>query len=254
MPFGSSTFRFGQLELAPLTPAAASEWIVDRALRAQTSVVVTSNINHLRLAELDGRFRDVLRRSELNVTDGWPLGLASRVLGRPVPGRVAGIDLVDSVLNAQQPLRLAILGGPPGAAEALARRCEHAHDVCLIDPLPKETWHTDGALQSLRERLRRAGPNLTLIGLGPPRQELLADTLRSVVSGPIICCGASIEVLAGMTPRAPQYLQRMGLEWAFRLALEPRRLFKRYVLSGGCFLRVLGREIVFAGGSSDDGH
>jgi N-acetylglucosaminyldiphosphoundecaprenol N-acetyl-beta-D-mannosaminyltransferase len=249
---GPATFRFGRLELAPLAPAAASEWILDRASRGQTAVVVTSNINHLRLAELDGGFRDVLRRSELNVSDGWPLGLASRMLGRPIPGRVAGIDLVDSVLAAGRPLRVAILGGPPGAADGLARRCGRAHDVCMVDELPKGCWEADDALEALRARLRRARPNLTLVGLGPPRQELLAESLRSVVSGPILCCGASIEVLAGMTPRAPEYLQRVGLEWAFRLALEPRRLFRRYVLSGGCFLRVLVRELVSNGGRRED--
>ena len=241
---GSSPFKFGELELTAFTPEATAEWIVDRARAEAASVVVTSNINHLRLARRDSDFRDVVRRSELNVADGWPLVFASRVLGSEVPARVAGIDLVDSLLHCGDRLRIAILGGPPGAAEALARRCRPRHDVSLVDPLPKGRWETDAALASLQASLAAARPNLVLIGLGPPRQELLADRLRPVVSGPIVCCGASIEVLAGMTPRAPRLLQQMGLEWAFRLALEPRRLFKRYVLAGSCFLRVLSAEIL----------
>lgn len=241
---GSRAFRFGPLELAPLAPPAVVEWIVGRALAEDPSVVVTSNINHLRLARRDDAFREVVRRSELNVADGWPLVFASRVLGSAVPARVAGIDLVDAVLRSPHRLRVAILGGPPGSAEALARRCGPAHDVCLVDPLAKGTWETDGAIDSLRSSLAAARPNLVLIGLGPPRQEVLADKLRPVVCGPVICCGASIEVLAGLTPRAPLFLQRVGLEWAFRLGLEPRRLFKRYLLAGGCFLRVLGAEIL----------
>jgi N-acetylglucosaminyldiphosphoundecaprenol N-acetyl-beta-D-mannosaminyltransferase len=247
-PIGPSraarAFRFGPLEVAPLAPADVVDWIVGRAQAHEPSIVVTSNINHLRLARRDEGFRDVVRRSELNVADGWPLVLASRLLGSAVPARVAGIDLVDAVLHSPHRLRVAILGGPPGAAEALARRAASAHDVCLVDPLRKGAWEADRAVDSLRSSLAAARPNLVLIGLGPPRQELLADKVRPVVCGPIICCGASIEVLAGLTPRAPLLLQRVGLEWAFRLALEPRRLFKRYLLAGGCFLRVLGTEIL----------
>ena len=241
---GSRAFRFGPLEIAPLAPSAVVDWIVGRALAEEPSVVVTSNINHLRLARRDDAFRAVVRRSELNVADGWPLVLACRLLGSAVPARVAGIDLVDAVLHSPHRLRLAILGGPPGAAEALARRCRAAHDVCVVDPLPKGMWETDDAIDSLRSSLAAARPNLVLIGLGPPRQELLADKLRPDVCGPMICCGASIEVLAGLTPRAPLFLQRIGLEWAFRLAREPRRLFKRYLLAGGCFVRVLCAEIL----------
>ena len=235
-------FRFGQLSLDPLTLEAASDWISNRASEDEPCMVVTSNINHLRLAEVDGRFRTLVRDSELNVADGWPLVLASRLLGNPVPGRVAGIDLVKRVLASDTRLRIAILGGASGAADELARRLRDRHDIVLIDPLTPGTWESDDAIAALGTAVRAAAPNLVLIGIGPPRQEILAEALRPFVSGPIICCGCTIEVLAGLRRRAPLWVQKLGLEWAFRLVHEPRRLAARYATAGVCFVRVFGRE------------
>jgi N-acetylglucosaminyldiphosphoundecaprenol N-acetyl-beta-D-mannosaminyltransferase len=238
-----TTFAFGQLRLASLTSEEAVRWILDHALRERASLVVTSNISHLRLAETDHAFRAVVQGSDLNVADGWPLILAARLLRNTLPARVAGIDLVEGVLTAGTSLRLAILGGPPGAANLLARRFERLHRVCLLDALPKGTWDTPNGLESLKRAVEAARPNLILVGIGPPRQELLAELLRPAARGPIICCGATIEVLAGLRPRAPHYLQALGMEWAFRLALEPSRLWSRYLFSSLSFARVLYREM-----------
>ena len=238
----ATEFRFGQLSLEPMTLEAASEWIADRASEDEACMVITSNINHLRLAEVDRRFRTLVRESELNVADGWPLVLASRLLGNPVPGRVAGIDLVKRVLASDAPLRIAILGGASGAADELARRLGDRHNIVLVDPLTPGTWETNDAIAALGGALQSAAPNLVLVGIGPPRQEILAEALRPYVCGPIICCGCTIEVLAGLRRRAPLWLQKLGLEWAFRLVHEPRRLASRYATAGMCFVRVLGRE------------
>ena len=90
-------------------------------------------------------------------------------------------------------------------------------------------------IRAISDAIGAACPNLTLIGIGAPRQELLADSLRRRVCGPIVCCGAAIEVLAGDTPRAPAVLRKTGLEWAFRLIREPRRLGPRYLAAGTSF-------------------
>jgi N-acetylglucosaminyldiphosphoundecaprenol N-acetyl-beta-D-mannosaminyltransferase len=238
------------LSLAAIDGAAAATWILAAAEAQQPSVVVTSNINHVRLVSADPTFRKVVRKAELNVGDGWPLVAASRILpGVRLPGRVAGIDLVSDVLDRGRHLRVAILGGPPTAAAGLASRVAGRHEIALVDPLPKDAWKDGGDVAGLCTRLSAATPNLTLIGIGPPRQELLANEVRAHVSGPIICCGAAIEVLAGVRRRAPRILQGTGLEWAFRLALEPRRLGPRYLMSGLAFVRILGRELATSRGN-----
>src|SRR4051794_22419098 len=117
-----ATVRLGPLSLAHMTTSEAVRWIVDRAAEEKSCVVVTSNIHHLRLAQIDEQFSDVLARAELNVADGWPLVAATRVGGQSrLPERVAGVDLVDQIIEQKAVrLRIAILGGPPGAAERLA--------------------------------------------------------------------------------------------------------------------------------------
>ncbi len=240
----SDAFVFGPLRLAVLSPTEATTWVVDRALAGTACVVVTPNVHHLRLALHDEAFLEIVDRAELCVADGWPLVLASRLTAGPrLPGRVAGVDLVDSVLERAPGLRVAILGGAPGAADAFARMIGSRHDVVLVDSLPPGHWESAEQMLELRERLRLARPNLVLTAIGAPRQELLADRLRDVVAGPILCCGAAVEMLAGIRPRAPLLFQRLGLEWAFRAALEPTRLVPRYARAGRTFLGVLVDEL-----------
>ena len=240
--------RFGPLSLAQLDASRAVEWVIDAASTGRASIVVTSNIHHLRLAEVDPAFRAVLEQAALNVADGWPLVAASKILRGPtLPERVAGVDLVENVLADAAKLQLAILGGPPGAATRLAQLAAERHDVVLVDELAKGRWEREEELSALEAALARAAPNVTLIGIGAPKQELLASRLVEVVSGPIVCCGAAIEIVAGVRPRAPRAVQRIGLEWAFRILLEPRRLVPRYVRSAATFFRILLLELAARG-------
>jgi N-acetylglucosaminyldiphosphoundecaprenol N-acetyl-beta-D-mannosaminyltransferase len=237
-------FHFGGLSLVPFDLETAAGWIVDRAVEEHACIVITSNIAHLPLIRRDRAFLDVVSNAELNVADGWPLVLASRLLrAQRLPGRVAGVDLVATVLRSERRLRVAILGGPPGAAKRLGGWIEGSHDVVAIEPLAAGTWGTLEALDALSERLRRRRPNLVLVGIGDPQQALLAERLLPAVSGPLVCCGAAVEILAGLRRRAPKPIQALGLEWAFRAALEPKRLLPRYARSVPVYVHVLAREL-----------
>lgn len=246
----TSEFRFGHLLLEAFTVDVARDWILTRARQGRAATVVTSNIQHLRLAETDSAFRAMVSRCDLNVADGWPLVAASRIFGPRLPERVGGIDLISSVLKSAAPLRIAILGGPPGAPAALAARVGPQHDVVMLEPLEKGRWDLDD-LGNVRERLAIAQANLVLVGIGAPKQELLAERLADVSCGPIVGCGAAIEVLSGQRRRAPAFLRRVGMEWAFRLALEPRRLVSRYITSVYYLTRVCLRELSVR--TDDDG-
>jgi N-acetylglucosaminyldiphosphoundecaprenol N-acetyl-beta-D-mannosaminyltransferase len=237
--------RIGALRLAPLTLTDAVEWIAEQARTGRPCLVVTSNIHHLRLADTDTAFADVVARAELNLADGWPLVAATKLASDvSVPERVAGVDLVDRILTQSDvALRVAILGGPPGAAERLARRVHAPHEVVYVDELPKGRWDTPPQLAQLLERLAAARPSLTLVGIGAPRQELLADALRPALAGPAIGCGAAVEILAGLRPRAPRLVQAVRLEWVFRMLLEPRRLAPRYWVAGRTFVAVVVRQM-----------
>jgi len=235
-------FCFGGLRLTSMDEHAGVAWVVARARAGSPAVVVTSHIHHVRMASNDAAFRGVVERSELNLADGWPLVAASRLLRPGLPGRVIGIDLVDRVLGSGQRFNLAILGGPPGAADALADRERDRHNIVLVELLPMGIWEDQREHDEMLERVAEARPSLVLVGLGAPRQELLADALRPHISGPVLCCGNSIAVLAGTSRRAPVVARRFGLEWLFRLFQSPRRLGPRYLAGAMWFLWIAACE------------
>lgn len=231
-------FDFQGLSLAGLQLDAAVQWIKAQAQAGNQAIVVTPNINHLHLVQTSEEAREAIQQADLQLADGWPIVAASRLLGRPLPERVAGIDLVQRLVEDEVEFRLAILGGPQDAAFRLAERARERNEVVLVDDLGPG-WDREDRRTGLAQRVADASPDLTLLGIGAPQQEILAHELRPVVTGPIICCGAAIEVLAGVRPRAPRLLQRVGLEWAFRIAIEPRRLARRYMVAGTTFIRLL---------------
>ena len=242
-PSAPQSFELGGLSLGVETLRTSVEWVIRQAVAERSCMVVTSHISHLMLAEQSAQFRDVIERAELNVADGWPLVAASRLIGPSLPARVIGIDLVDQVLAGGTRLRLAILGGPPGTADAVAAREGGRHEIAIVEPLPVGLWEQPEALEEMFQRVALARPNLVLIGLGVPKQELLADQLRPYVVGPILCCGAAIPVLGGQTRRAPKLVRQMGVEWAFRIFQEPVRMAPRYMTTGTWFVRVMAREM-----------
>jgi N-acetylglucosaminyldiphosphoundecaprenol N-acetyl-beta-D-mannosaminyltransferase len=236
---GQETFEFCGLRLVRIRLSDAVAWITAAAQANDPAVVVTPNINHLHLVQTSPEARHAVERADLQLADGWPIVAASRMLGDPLPERVAGIDLVDRLVRSDTGFSVAILGGSSDAATKLADVASARNQVALVDELAPG-WDRPERRNQLAARLEAAQPNLTILGIGAPRQELLAHELKGVVAGPIICCGAAVEVLAGVRPRAPRILQRVGLEWAFRLAIEPRRLVRRYLLAGFTFARLLG--------------
>jgi N-acetylglucosaminyldiphosphoundecaprenol N-acetyl-beta-D-mannosaminyltransferase len=235
--------RIGRVSLDVMDRRAAVERLLADIRIGRRSVVVTPNIHHVRLARIDAKFASVLARAEYALADGWPLIAASRVLRQALPERVAGIDLVDDLLRGGGPFRVGLVGGPPGAAAALAERLAPPHEVVYVEELPDWGDGDPARLATLAAGVSAAAPNLLLIGIGAPRQELLADALRESVRGPVICCGAAIEVLGGQTPRAPAVLRSAGLEWAFRMCREPRRLGPRYATAAASFAATILADV-----------
>jgi N-acetylglucosaminyldiphosphoundecaprenol N-acetyl-beta-D-mannosaminyltransferase len=236
-------FDFRGLRLSGMDLDEAVAWVTAQAEARNPVVVVTPNINHLHLVQVSEVARSAIARADLQLADGWPIVAASRVLGQPLPERVAGIDLVERLVDDEKGFAVAILGGPGDAASRLSQRAREKNEVVFIDEL-RPGWDQRERRVRLAEAVAAAAPDLTLVGIGAPNQEILAHELRAVVNGPIICCGAAIEVLAGLRPRAPDAVQRAGLEWAFRIAIEPRRLARRYAVAGTTFLRLLATTLM----------
>ena len=209
--------------------------------------VVTPNLDILRRFTTDRDSRELIGAATHRVADGLPIVWASRLAGTPLPERVPGSDLVLSLPRAAAGAGLSVflLGGNPGVAAAAARRLEALFPgleavESFCPPFGFE--HDPGELDEIKRTLQRAQPALVLVGLGFPKQERLIRMLRSQLPGTwFVGVGIGLSFLAEEQPRAPAVLQRVGLEWMYRLLHEPRRLFRRYVVQGVPFgFRLIG--------------
>lgn len=215
--------------------------------------VVTLNTDIARQLR-DPALTTVTASARLMVADGAPLLWASRLQGTPVPQRVTGADLIWSLCAAgeRRASTVFLVGGPPGtaarAAHALMRRFVLLPEVSTYSP-PLGFEDDAEEMQRLTDALVAAQPDLVFVGLGFPKQDLLAARLRSVLPHAwFVGCGAAIAFVAGDVTRAPLWCQRLGLEWAYRLLHEPRRLARRYLVHGIPFalallIRAAGRGL-----------
>jgi N-acetylglucosaminyldiphosphoundecaprenol N-acetyl-beta-D-mannosaminyltransferase len=166
-----------------------------------------------------------------------------------VPERVAGSDLVPALFAAardDEPLKVYLLGAGPGVAERAAGKIERQWPGVKVvgtysPPLGFE--RDDGENAAIMARIAGAKPDVLVVGLGAPKQELWVHKHREKIAAKVaLCVGATIDFLAGEKSRAPRWMQRVGLEWFYRVASEPKRLAARYARDAWIFPRLLARE------------
>jgi N-acetylglucosaminyldiphosphoundecaprenol N-acetyl-beta-D-mannosaminyltransferase len=198
--------------------------------------VVTVNLDILRRAAVDVDARALYGEADVRVADGMPIVWASRLQGRPVPERVTGSG--SAWLLAERAARegrsLYLLGGAPGAAAAardvLVERYPGLDVLGVSSPVVASS-PTAAELDPIAEELAACRPDLVLVGLGSPKQELVIRALRHRLPGAwFVGVGITFSFVGGLDRRAPVWMQRAGLEWLHRLGREPRRLARRYLV------------------------
>lgn len=208
-------------------------------------VVATANLDHVRRLQQPGPFRDAYAAADVVTVDGMPVVWACRIQGTPVPGRVAGSDLMRSLPAAAAAAGRSVflLGGDPGAGAAAAARLCAASPALRVAGIecPPVGFEKDAAhFAALRTRLQAAAPDLVFVALGSPKQEFVIRDLRAALPRAWwLGVGISFSFVAGDVKRAPRWLQRLGLEWLHRLVQEPRRLARRYLVDGLPFAAAL---------------
>jgi N-acetylglucosaminyldiphosphoundecaprenol N-acetyl-beta-D-mannosaminyltransferase len=211
--------------------------------------VVTPNADHMLLLQENAAMRRAYADASLVIADGWPVVVASHLLARPLPARVTGSDLVPGVFGAadpSDPVRVFLFGAAPGVAERAALAIEARYPGVRVvgahgPPLGFERDPSE-TRRSL-DRIREADPDILLVGLGAPKQELWVHANRSEIRARVaLCIGATIDFLAGERARAPTWMQRVGLEWFHRMVSEPRRLVPRYARNAVEFPKLVLRE------------
>lgn len=202
--------------------------------------VVTANVDFLVQGREDVELRRILCEADLVLCDGTPLLWSAKLLGDPLPERVAGSDMVPLLLRSAEAsgLRVFFLGASPesgkAAAERLSRDYPNLKLVGIHSPPYQDLLEMDH--DEMAQQIRAAKPDILFVCFGCPKQEKwIAMNYRRLGVPVCIGVGGTLDFLAGRLRRAPLWMRRTGLEWLFRLIQEPRRLFRRYVKDLGVF-------------------
>jgi alpha-1,3-mannosyltransferase len=239
---GRRARRIGAVDVAVMDRAAALAAMLDAVARRRPQIIAFCNAHTVNVAERDPVFAATLEKA-LVLNDGIGLGIASTLLyGRRFPTNLNGTNLLPELIGRLPAgTRLFLVGSQPGIAQrAAAVLGQHFPDIVIAGTEHGFFGAEDEA--ALGERIAAAAPDLVLAGMGQPRQELWASRNADRLGVPVICVGAFLDFAAGKVPRAPALLQRIGLEWAFRLAMEPRRLAGRYLIGNVTFLTRLAAQ------------
>jgi len=207
--------------------------------------VFTMNLEHLRRLKRDRSYSGRYREASIVTADGMPLVWASRLQGTPLPERVTGSSLIWTLTAAAAENQRSVyfLGGSPGAAQKAAEVLSERYPglrVAGVDSGPSNFQDRDDELTTIRAQLADAKPDIVYVALGCPKEEQLIARLRDALPGCwLLGVGASFSFVSGEIPRAPLWMQRSGLEWFYRLAHEPKRLVRRYLVHGLPFVGLL---------------
>ncbi|MBI4818113.1 MAG: WecB/TagA/CpsF family glycosyltransferase [Deltaproteobacteria bacterium] len=241
-------FTIGTLRVDALTLKEAIDMIVSLARSGRGAAVYTPNVDHVVMAETDVDLRRAYEAATLCLADGAPLVWASRWSPHPLPEKVSGSDLVEPLLEraSREGLSVYFLGGAAGVAECAARRMSDRYPalrICGVDAPEVGSGLSDRETRVAVSRVQAASPNLLLVGLGCPKQELFIHRYRRELSPAVaLGVGATFSFLAGAVKRAPRWMSRVGLEWLYRLIQEPR-LWRRYLIRDPRFVGVVIRSL-----------
>ncbi|MEP7050026.1 MAG: WecB/TagA/CpsF family glycosyltransferase [Pseudomonadota bacterium] len=212
--------------------------------------VFTPNVDHVVQVEHDPRFRAAYDQVSLSLVDGMPLMWAARLLKTPLPEKVSGSDLILPLMRraAERGHRVYFLGGAAGAAELAKQKLLEqfpALQVVGVDPARVDVNGSAEVQAPILARIAAAKPDLLLVALGAPKQEIWSHEQRAALGSAVaIGVGASLDFIAGAQTRAPKWMSDSGLEWAYRLAQNPRRMASRYLLRDPQFFGIVARQML----------
>lgn len=207
------------------------------------------SVNAAKLVTLhrDPQLREIASRSALVNADGQAVVWASRILGDPLPCRVAGIDLMAELLALaeREGYSVFILGARAEALETAVARIRDRHPRLRIAGYHHGYFDDAGAEgDAIRAQIRSVEPDILFVAMSSPQKEYWLGEHGPRLGIPLLMgVGGSIDVIAGITRRAPMLWQKLGIEWLYRLLQEPRRMLRRYVVTNAIFVALVVREL-----------
>lgn len=230
----------------------ATQIVLGYSVKKIKGLVVTPNVDHLVSFRDDPLMKKIFEDALVRFCDGMPIVWYSKTFcEQKLPTRVAGSDLIFSVceaaaLNGQS---IYLMGGQPGSCQLAIERLVAKYPKLNVVgySCPDYGFENDDVLcETLISEINSLNPDILILGLGTPKQEKwAAKYLDRIRCGPVLCLGAAIDLAAGKILRAPLILQKTGLEWLWRLMMEPRRLWRRYLVKDTFFFIMVIKDLCF---------
>lgn len=239
------TIELSGMRLAKARGQEVLDHVFEELSHGRGGWLITANLDFLRRFCRDPEMRALYEQADVTVADGMPLVWAARIQGDRLPERVTGSSMVWSLASraGAEGRTLYLLGGDEGMGEAAAQEFTRRSPKLKISGVSAAMFSNPPTAQEILEveqTLAADPPDILLVGLGSPKQEILIQALRKSLPGTwMIGVGISFSFVAGRVQRAPRWMQRSGLEWLHRLFQEPRRLARRYLIDDIPFSLVL---------------
>jgi len=227
---------FGRIHADIVDFDGALDVIVGLCRSGAGGTVLTPNVDHVVMAEHDDALKAAYDGASLSLTDGKPLVWLARAMGRPVPAKISGSDLMRPLVAraAKEGLSCFFFGGQDGIADKAAAilKAEYPSLIVAGCHSPPFGFEKDPVTDlAAVDVLRAAKPNLVFVALGAPKQELWMHKHRTDLAPAVtLGIGASLDFIAGLVQRAPAWMSNAGLEWLYRLFQEPKRMYQRYLV------------------------
>jgi len=215
--------------------------------RHQSSYVCCVN-SHMAVEAREPSFNAVVNKADMATADGMPILYSMQWLAKVKQERVAGNDLMPALLEEaeRKGLGVYLYGGKQEVLDTIIARTvkEHARSPIVGHESPPFRQLTSAEMDETAARINASGAHIIMVALGCPKQERWMAAMKGKVNGVMLGLGGAFLLYAGVDSRAPKWMRTLSLEWLYRLALEPRRLWKRYFITNSIFLSMFLKALV----------
>jgi N-acetylglucosaminyldiphosphoundecaprenol N-acetyl-beta-D-mannosaminyltransferase len=243
------TYNMLGLRVQALTPHDIVSIIAQSVENGQRYTIANHNLHSFYVYHHDPKARPFFDRADYAHIDGMAIIALARLLGIPLrrEHRATYIDLLPCILDAAErhSWKIFYLGSKPGVAERAAQQLRIQYPKLQMRTHHGHFSAEQSSLENkeVLEEIKAYAPQILMVGMGMPRQEnWIADNLQSLCCNATLCSGAALDYVAGEIPTPPRWLGQVGLEWLYRLAAEPERLWRRYLVEPWFVLRVIGQQ------------
>ena len=215
--------------------------VIEWAKEKRKAYICFANVHMSVEAYRNQRYAQIINKANLVLPDGKPIAIVNSWLNKKSQERISGMDFLESLLHQSHPVRLFIYGSTEEVIAAFRRRVENKHPHINIAGhiCPPFRALTNEEAEQDTASINAANPDIVLVALGCPKQEKWMAKHTKNINAVLLGIGAALEVSSGRRKRAPLWMQQASLEWLFRLVQEPRRLFKRYLVTNTFFMYLL---------------